>query len=127
MGFGKRCLVLAAIIPMVFASGCNDEFNPLGNDSVAGEYVGSFNVSDPSYQNTSYKVDVTWVSDNRLRISPSTSHGTEWEVTVMKVGASLYTCVNCTDNQVTVNIGDNSTHLNYNFGGNNEQFSGTKQ
>jgi len=120
----KRFVPLLFLFPSLIISSCSDDEE---NDDVAGVYVGSFNVNDPSYQNTSYTVNVSRLSGNTIRVSPSTSHGTPWEVNLMKISGALYTCINCAENQVTVTIGSSTTSLNYNYGDNNEQFSGIKQ
>lgn len=120
----RRIFTLGLFLPLLGMVSCADDE---GTDALAGIYVGSFNATDPSYQSVGYPVTVTRLSGNTIRITPSTSHGTEWTVTLMKISNSLYTCINCVDNQVTVNIGDTSTMLNYNYGDNSEQFSGTRQ
>jgi len=123
----RRTLLIAAVIPMLFASSCSDDDDDNGlSGPLAGTYVGSFNVSEPSYQSTSYSVEVVHLSDLRIKITPSTSHGTQWEANLMRINSNLYTCVNCVTNQIQINIGDNGTQLNYNLG-NNEQFAGTRQ
>jgi hypothetical protein len=123
----RKALLIAAVFPVLLMSSCaDDEEDNALTGPLAGTYIGSFNVSDPSYQNTSYSVDVVHLSDLRIKITPSTSHGTQWEVNLMRINSSLYTCVNCVTNQIQMNIGDNGTQLNYNFGS-NEQFSGTRQ
>lgn len=120
----RRIITLALFMPLLGMVSCADDED---TDALAGTYVGSFNATDPSYQSVGYTVTVTRLSGNTIRITPSTSHGTEWTVSLMKISNSLYTCINCVDNQVTVNIGDTSTMLNYNYGDNSEQFSGTRQ
>lgn len=124
----RKALLLAAVLPVLFMSSCSDDDDDDDGltGPLAGTYVGSFNVSDPTYQSTSYSVEVVHLTDLRIKITPSTSHGTQWEVNLMRINSNLYTCVNCLTNQIQVNIGDNGTQLNYNFGS-NEQFSGTRQ
>lgn len=110
--------------------GCNlagdDDNDPFQVSDLEGTYLGAMNVQNPNFSNAQYTVTVTQLSATSVRITPSTSVGTEWTATLTKI-AGVYTCLGCiTSSQITFTSLSNGIELSYNYE-NNEQFAGLKQ
>jgi hypothetical protein len=121
-------LLLLVFVTSVITISCNNGNNivPDLTEDITGTYIGSLNVTSPSYQNTSYVVTVSKVTNTRVRITPQDSNASTWEQDIMKPTASTVTCVICTTSQFSVTLSQNPVTLAYNYNS-AEQFSGTKQ
>lgn len=117
-----RSLYLLPII--VLTIGCSEE-GPDNGLGLAGTYIGQMNVGSSSYQNVSYTVTVTETGASTVQITPSTGDATSWTSTLMNL-AGVYTCVTCTQNQITFTSINGNMQLSYNYGS-DEQYTGTKQ
>lgn len=119
----SKPFILCFCIPF-FNSSCNNSNNNLPDltQEITGTYTGSIHVVSPPLQNTSYAVTVTQVSNNRVRITPSTKQA---ESDIMKPNSTTLACVSCGTNQLTFTFSASSVMLNYNYN-TGEQFSGTK-
>lgn len=122
----KHAFFTLLIFPALLMVSCNSNNVPDITTGITGTYMGSINVTSPPLQNTSYTVTVSQVSNNRIRITPSTPQATTWEAEIMKPAATTITCVLCGTNQITFNLGSSPVTLSYNYSS-SEQFSGTKQ
>jgi hypothetical protein len=122
-----QLLILVSVISIANTS-CNNgnSIIPDLTEGITGTYIGSLNVSSPSYQNTSYVVTVSKVSSTRVRITPQDSNASTWEQDIMKPTSTTVTCVVCTTNQLSIVLSQSPYTLAYNYNG-VEQFSGTKQ
>ncbi len=123
----KRILFFAvALTSLVSISSCNDDSEAFGINDLVGTYVGAMNIQDPDFTNAQFTVEVTKVSGNTVRISPSGSVATEWTANLTNI-AGVYTCVGCvSQSQITFTSFTNRIELTYNYN-NNEQFGGVKQ
>jgi hypothetical protein len=124
----KRFLQLAIILLPVFSfTACNSDDDSDTIDALIGTYIGAMNIDTPSFTNAQYTVEVTKVSSNRIRITPSGSAGTAWEANLTDI-LGVYTCISCVLNdQITFTSISNGYELTYNYDDNNEQFAGVKQ
>lgn len=121
----KSKLLYLLLLPVLVVSSCNTN-DPNLVDPILGTYVGVMNISDPSFQSTSFTVEVTDVNSDIVKITPSGSNGTQWTAHLTSV-AGVFTCISCvTNNQITFTKVNGVYNLSYNYG-NNEQFSGQKQ
>jgi hypothetical protein len=69
---------------------------------------------------------VSVVSGSSVRIKPSTGMASEWTASVINI-SGVFTCINCLENQLTFTYQADRWIVAYNYGDNNEQYSGTKQ
>lgn len=116
-----------AIFSLATITACNsDDSESFGINDLVGTYLGAMNVQDPDFTNAQYTVEVTKVSGNTVRISPSGSAGTEWTANLTNI-AGVYTCVSCVaQNQITFTSFSDRVEISYNYN-NNEQFAGILQ
>lgn len=117
------------LLPVIAFTSCNsdDDEDTFGLNDILGTYRGAMNVTTPDFTNAQYEVVVTKLGSTSVKITPSTSAGTEWTATLTNV-FGVYTCVSCaTNNQITFTRVNGSVQLSYNFDDNNEQFVGAKQ
>lgn len=122
----KNLLILAsALFILTTVSSCKDDGEAFGINDLVGTYVGAMNVQDPDFTNAQFTVEVTKVSGNTVRISPSGSVATEWTANLTNI-AGVYTCVCVSQSQITFTSFTNRIELSYNYN-NNEQFGGVKQ
>ena len=113
------------LLPVIFLSiGCSEE-EPDNGLGLAGTYVGQMNVGSTSYQNVSYTVTVTETGASSVQITPSTNDASQWTSSLMNL-AGVYTCVNCTEHQITFTPLNGNMQLSYNYNS-DEQYTGTKQ
>lgn len=115
------------LVAFVFTACNSDDGDVFGINDLPGTYRGAMNVTTPDFTNAQYEVVVTKLGSNSVKITPSSSAGTEWNATLTKV-LGVYTCVSCAlNNQITFTQVSGSIQLVYNYDDNNEQFAGMKQ
>jgi hypothetical protein len=117
---------LMVISAVVLFNGCSQDDAAYTVNDIVGTYVGPMNVSNPSFTNALYTVTVTKVSGTTVRITPSSSAASTWDAPLINISGT-FTCTNCIQQQVTFTYQSNRWVVAYNYGSNNEQFSGTKQ
>lgn len=116
-------VVFAAIVAF---SGCTDE-NGFTVNNIVGTYVGPMNVSNPSFTNALYTVVVTKTGATSVTITPSTGAASTWTAPVMNISGYFTCTTGCLQNQITFTYQAERWIVAYNYGSNNEQYSGTKQ
>lgn len=119
-----RLVLLLAITALTFSS-CGDEETDITVDLV-GTYLGALNVGSGT-QEVGYKVTVSKVNHNTVKVTPEDDKATEFEVTIIGA-AGVYSCVtDCNDIIVAFNVGDLVTEFGYTYSGTeSEQFAGVK-
>ncbi len=123
----NRSLLLTVLVSgMMLFNGCSSDDDAFTVNDLVGTYIGAMNVSTPSFTNALYSVSVTKVSGTTVRITPSTSAASTWDAPLINLSGT-FTCVNCLQQQITFTYQQNRWIVAYNYGSNNEQYSGTKQ
>lgn len=117
--------IFTSLILITACNNNNNNYEPDLTEGITGLYIGSINVGTPAFQNTSYSVTISKVSNNRIRFTPSTNDASTWETDIMKPTAGTITCTSCGINQVAMVIANSSVNLSYNYNS-NEQFAGSK-
>lgn len=110
----------------VLFNGCSQDDAAFTVNDLVGTYVGPINVSSPSFANALYTVSMSKVSGTTVRITPSSNVASTWNAPLINI-AGVFTCTNCLQQQITFTFQSNRWIVAYNYGSNNEQFSGTKQ
>jgi len=118
--------IFVAFTGILSLNGCTDEAGHTIND-IVGTYVGAMNVSNPSFTNALYTVTVTKANATTVTITPSTGAASTWSAGVMNISGYFTCTTGCLQNQITFTYQADRWIVAYNYGSNNEQYSGTKQ
>lgn len=120
-------LLTMLVSGMLLFNGCSSDDDAFTVNDLVGTYVGPMNVSNLSFTNALYSVAVTKVSGTTVRITPSTSAASTWTTTLINISGTFTCSLNCLQDQITFTYQQDRWIVAYNYGSNNEQFSGTKQ
>lgn len=119
--------ITLAFATVTLLNGCNSDEAAYTVNDLVGTYVGVMNVSNPSFTNALYNVSVSKVSNTTVRITPSTSAASTWTAALINISGTFTCTVSCLQEQITFTYQQNRWVVAYNYGSNNEQYSGTKQ
>lgn len=101
---------------------CSSEPEPF---ELEGTYIGLMNFADSTFQQTTYSVNVTNAGGSSVLITPSTQDASTWTAILLN-DDGVYTCTDCSVNQITFQWVNGAVQLDYTYQG-NEQFFGAKQ
>ena len=117
----KSLLFLMVVSLIAFTSCKKDDPKPDLAGEVAGMYKGAFQKS--TYQVNGYKVTITKLENDKVKIEPEDSEGTAFELSINEIAGKY---VGSTDN-VTISFSKANEIWNLSYVYNGEQFSGVKQ